>query len=109
MNDTWIAVYVRRFHSHNPSEFGERVEVLVRIPETVVRSLAGQEPEADKLWMRAANVAHLTIGAQVPFSTTVLSQVDSSIPAKLPEKSFRDEDGCEGWVLSTGSAMPDQS
>ena len=49
MNDCWVDVDLRRYHAGKPSEFGERIEVLVRIPEQVAKKLAGpgREPGMD--------------------------------------------------------------
>lgn len=38
--DCWVTVYLRRYDAGNPSEYGERVDVVVRIPEQVAKRLS---------------------------------------------------------------------
>jgi len=105
MNDCWVTVHLRRYDAGKPSEYGERIEVLVRIPEQKAKKLAdpGREPGILNrgVWQRAANVATKTVGIpDPPLAITVTSEVDSEMPPDLPKTpNFQDEDGAEGWVL----------
>ena len=105
MKDCWVTVYLRRYDARNPSEYGERVDVVVRIPEQVAKRLSGpgREPgiEIGEVWRRAANVAMKTFGVpNPPWAISVISQVDSTMPPGLPVASnFQDEDGAEGWIF----------
>jgi hypothetical protein len=105
MKDCWVTVYLRRYNAGNPSEYGERVDVVVRIPEQVAKRLSGpgREPgiEIGEVWRRAANVAMKTFGVpNPPWAISVISQVDSTMPPGLPVASnFQDEDGAEGWIF----------
>jgi hypothetical protein len=70
MNDFYARVELRRYDAGNPSEYGGRVDVIVRIPEQVAKRLSGpgREPGIDigEVWRRAANVAIKTLGAPNP-------------------------------------------
>jgi hypothetical protein len=105
MNDCWVDVDLRRYHAGKPSEFGERIEVLVRIPEQVAKKLAGpgREPamDIDAVWQRASDVATKTVGIpNPPLAIDVRNQNGSTMPPDLPETSnYQDEDGAEGWIL----------
>ena len=84
INDYYAIVYLRRHHAGNPPESGERIEVVVRIPEREAKRLAGagRKPEViiSKVYRRVASVATETVGVpNVPWAITVLSIVDSSM------------------------------
>jgi hypothetical protein len=103
MNDFYTRVELRRYDAGNPSEFGERIEVVVRIPEQVAKALAsGKTPSIliGTVWQRAANVAIKTVGVPIPpIAIDVRSEVDAEMPPELPEASnFQDDDGAEGWI-----------
>jgi hypothetical protein len=105
INDCYVRVYLRRYDASNPSEYGERIDVVVRIPEEVGKILAGpgRKPEVlvGEVWRRAASVAAKTVGVpDFPLAISVIFEVDSIMPPDLPEKSnFKDEDGAEGWIF----------
>jgi hypothetical protein len=66
MNDCWVTAYLRRYDAGKPSEYGKRIEVLVRIPEQTAKKLAdpGREPGILNrgVSQRAANVVTKTVG-----------------------------------------------
>jgi len=104
MNDCWVTVHLRRYDVGKPSEYGEEIEVVVRIPEQHAQILAGpgQQPGilVNEVWQRAANVATKTVGVpNPPLAIEVRRQNDSVMPPDLPITSnFQDEDGAEGWI-----------
>ena len=105
INDYYATVHLRRHHAGKPPESGERIEVVVRIPEQEAKFLtgSGRKPEVIvcKVYRRVRNVATETVGVpNVPWAITVISMVDSSMPHGLPTASnFKDQAGAEGWIM----------
>jgi hypothetical protein len=105
INDYYARVTLQRHHVGNPSESDERIEVVVRIPEQVAKTLAGGgKPQAVifDVGSRVRNVATETVGVPNDSSSViaVVSTVDAVMPSNLPAKSnFKDQDGVEGWIL----------
>lgn len=101
INDYYASVSLRR--NYVGSE-GERIEVVIRIPEEVANNLAGTErPPAltvSEVYRRVMNIAPQTADPAGHGEITVGAAVDSIIPPTLPAaSSFQDQDGAEGWVL----------
>ncbi len=105
VNDYYARVTLQRHHTGNPSESDERIEVVVRIPEQVAKTLAGgRKPEVVifEVGSRVRNVATETVGEPNDSSSViaVVSTLDAVMPPNLPVKSnFKDQDGAEGWIL----------
>jgi hypothetical protein len=98
-------VTLQRHHIGNPPESDERIEVVVRIPEEVAKTLAGGgKPEVVifDVGSRVRNVATETVGVPNDSSLViaVVSTVHAVMPPDLPvESNFKDQDGAEGWIL----------
>jgi hypothetical protein len=107
VNDYYANVYLRQLHVGNTFESDGRIEVIVRIPEQVAKTLAGaaeRQPSViiREVCRRVANVAHKTVPATIASATILLSMVDSVMPPNLPTLSnFKDEGGAEGWISDT--------
>jgi hypothetical protein len=105
IDDYFATVYLRRYQPGGPSESEERIEVVVRIPRKTAKMLAGgsRNPTVDisEIYRRVESVATETVGEPNPhLAITVVSAVDSNMPADLPITSiFKDEDGVEGWIM----------
>jgi hypothetical protein len=105
IKDYYARVTLQRHHIGNPPESDERIEVVVRIPEEVARTLAGGgKPEVVifDVGSRVRNVATETAGVPNDSSlvVAVVSTVDTVMPPSLPtESNFKDQDGAEGWIL----------
>ena len=112
INDFYAIVSLHRYHKDNPSKTGERIEIVVRIPEEAAKILfgSGRRPAmiSHKVYRRAARIARLTVGMpQEPWAIEGISVVESKMPSDLPETSgFQDTDGSEGWVYSVTSGVP---
>jgi hypothetical protein len=106
INDYYATVYLRRFHVASTFDFGDRIKVMVRIPEPVVTRISGTRRKPGTLTReihrRTVNVARKTVPTTIPFATMLLSLVDTVMPPNLPKLSnFKAEDGAEGWILET--------
>jgi hypothetical protein len=105
IKDYYALVTLQRHHIGNPPESDERIEVVVRIPEEVAKTLAGGGKPSVIIFdvgSRVRNVATETAGAPNDSSLViaVVSTVDAVMPPSLPtESNFKDEDGAEGWIL----------
>jgi hypothetical protein len=111
-NDYYATVVLHRYHKETPSKPGERIEILVRIPEEAAKILfgSGRRPAmiSHKIYRRAARIARLTVGMpQAPWAIDGVSVVESTMPSELPESAeFQDTDGSEGWVYSVKAGVP---
>jgi len=105
IDDYYARVTLQRHHIGSPSESDERLEVVVRIPEEVAKTLAGGgKPSVAyfEVGSRVRNVATETVGVRNDSSLViaVVSTVDAVMPPSLPTQSnFKDQDGAEGWIL----------
>ncbi len=112
INDYYATVFLHRYDKDNPSKSGERIEIVVRIPEEAARILFGSRGRpamiSHKVYRRAARIARQTVGMpQGPWAIEGISVVESQMPSDLPERSgFQDTDGSEGWVYSVKSGVP---
>jgi hypothetical protein len=112
INDCYVTVFLYRYHTDNPSKTGERIEIIVRIPEDAAKILFGfgRRPEtiSHKIYRRASRIARQTLGMpQAPWAIEAFSVVESTMPSDLPETSeFQDTDGSEGWIYSVKSGVP---
>ena len=110
--DYYVTVYLHRYHADNPSKAGERIEVVVRIPEETANILFGSGPRSKvishRMHRRACRIARQTVGMpQAPWAIEAISVVESTMPSDLPETSgFQHADGSEGWVHSVKSGVP---
>jgi hypothetical protein len=110
INDYYATVSLHRYHKDNPSKTGERIEIVVRIPEEAAKILFGSGRPAiisHKIYRRAARIARQTVGMPTePWAIEGISVVESKMPSDLPETSgFQDTDGSEGWVYSVTSGV----
>jgi hypothetical protein len=111
-NDYYATVFLHRYNRDNPSKTGERIEIIVRIPEDAAKILfgSGRRPAmiSPKVYRRAARIARLTVGMpQAPWAIEGISVVEAKMPSDLPEASgFQDTDGSEGWIYSVKSGVP---
>ena len=105
IKDYYARVTLQRHHIGNPPESDERIEVVVRIPEEVAKTLAGGGKPSVVIFevgSRVRNVATETAGVPNDPSLViaVVSTLDAAMPPDLPVKSnFKDQDGAEGWIL----------
>ena len=105
IKDYYALVTLQRHHIGNPPESDERIEVVVRIPEEVAKTLAGGRKPSVVIFevgSRVRNVAPETAGVPNDSSLViaVVSTVDAVMPPSLPtESNFKDQDGAEGWIL----------
>jgi hypothetical protein len=105
IKDYYALVILQRHHIGNPPESDERIEVVVRIPEEVAKTLAGGGKPSVVIFdvgSRVRNVATETAGVPNDSSLViaVVSTVDAVMPPSLPtESNFKDQDGAEGWIL----------
>jgi hypothetical protein len=112
INDYYATVFLHRYDRDNPSKAGERMEIVVRIPEEAAKILfgSGRRPAmiSHKICRRAARIARQTVGMpQAPWAIEGISVVESKMPSDLPETSgFQDTDGSEGWIYSVKSGVP---
>jgi hypothetical protein len=112
IDDYYATVVLHRYNKDNPLKTGERIEIVVRIPEEAAKILfgSGRRPGmmSDKMYRRAARIARQTIGMpQAPWAIEGVSVVETKMPSDLPEQSgFRDTDGSEGWIRSVQSGVP---
>ena len=112
INDYYATVFLHRYHMDKPSKPGERIEIVVRIPEEAAKILfgSGRRPAviSYKVSRRAARIARQTVGMpQAPWAIEGISVVESTMPSDLPETSvFQDTDGSEGWIYSVKSGVP---
>jgi hypothetical protein len=112
INDYYATVFLHRYHKDKPSRPGERIEILVRIPEEAAKILfgSGRRPAmiSHKIHRRAARIARQTVGMpQAPWAIEGVSVVEATMPSDLPETSgFQDTDGSEGWIYSVKSGVP---
>jgi hypothetical protein len=112
IDDYYATVFLHRYNKDNPSKTGERIEVIVRIPEEAAKILfgSGRRPAmiSHKIYRRAARIARQTAGMpQAPWAIEGVSVVESTMPSDLPEMSgFQDTDGSEGWIISVKSGVP---
>ena len=104
INDYYARVTLQR-HTGDPSESDERIEVVVRIPEEVGKTLAGGRKPSVVIFevgSRVRNVATETAGVPNDPSLViaVVSTVDAVMPSSFPtESNFKDQDGAEGWIV----------
>jgi hypothetical protein len=111
-NDYYATVFLHRYDKDHPSQPGERIEIVVRIPEEAAKILfgSGRRPAtiSHKIYRRAARIARQTVGMpQAPWAIEGVSVVESKMPSDLPERSgFQDTDGSEGWIYSVKSGVP---
>jgi hypothetical protein len=111
-DDYYATVSLHRFHQDNPSKTGERIEIIIRIPEEAAKILFGsvRRPAmmSYKVYRRAARIARQTVGMpKAPWAIEGVSVVESKMPPDLPETSgFQDTDGSEGWIYSVKSGVP---
>jgi hypothetical protein len=112
IDDYYATVILHRYHKDKPSKPGERIEIVVRIPEEAAKILFGSARRptviSHKAYRRAARIARLTVGMpQAPWAIEGVSVVESKMPSDLPEASgFQDSDGSEGWIYSVKSGVP---
>ena len=112
INDYYVTVFLHRYHKDNPSKAGERIEIVVRIPEEAANILSGSRRRpamiSHKIYRRAARIARQTVGMpQAPWAIEGVSVVESKMPSDLPETpGFQDTDGSEGWIYSVKSGVP---
>jgi hypothetical protein len=112
INDYYVAVFLYRYHTDNPTETGEGIEVIVRIPEEAAKIFSGSGRRSAtisyKICRRAARIARQTVGIpQAPWAIEGISVAESGMPSDLPETSgFQDADGSEGWIYSVKSGVP---
>jgi hypothetical protein len=112
INDYYATVFLHRYDKDNPLKTGERIEVVVRIPEEAAKIVfgSGRRPAmiSYKINRRAARIARQTVGMpQAPWAIEGISVVESKMPSDLPETSgFQDTDGSEGWIRSVKSGVP---
>jgi hypothetical protein len=112
IDDYYATVFLHRYHKDTPSKTGERIEIVVRIPEEAAKILfgSGRRPAmmSHKMYRRAARIARQTVGMpQAPWGIEGVSVVESKMPSDLPETSgFQDTDGSEGWIRSVKSGVP---
>jgi hypothetical protein len=110
--DYYVTVVLHRYHTDNPSKTGERIEVIVRIPEEAANILfgSGARPEmvSPKIYRRASRIARQTVGMpQAPWAIEGISVMESTMPSDFPETSgFQDTDGSEGWIYSVKLGVP---
>jgi len=102
MNDFYARVYLRRYDSGRTPEFGERIKVVVRIPEQVATCWWKKAPSilVDTVRQRVRSTAIKTVGAPIPpLAVGVISEVDATMSPELLETSnFQDDDETEGWI-----------
>ena len=112
INDYYATVFLHRYHKDKPSKPGERIEIVVRIPEEAAKILfgSGRRPAviSHKIYRRAARIARQTVGMpEAPWAIEGISVVESTMPSDLPETSeFQDTDGSEGWIYLVKSGVP---
>lgn len=112
IDDYYATVFLHRYDKDNPLKTGERIEIVVRIPEEAAKILFGSRRRpvmmSHKMYRRAARIARQTVGMpQAPWAIEGVSVVESKMPADLPERSgFQDTDGSEGWICSVKSGVP---
>jgi hypothetical protein len=112
INDYYATVSLHRYHKDNPSKTGERIEIVVRIPEEAAEILFGSRRRpamiSHKVYRRAARIARQTVGMPLePWAIEGISVEESKMPSDLPETpGFQDTDGSEGWVYSVTSGVP---
>ena len=112
INDYYATVFLHRYHKDNLPKLGERIEIVVRIPEEAAKILSGsgRRPTmiSHKIYRRAARIARQTVGMpQAPWAIEGISVVESTMPSELPETSgFQETDGSEGWIYSVKSGVP---
>jgi hypothetical protein len=112
INDYYATVFLHRYHKDYPSKAGERIEIIVRIPEEAAKILfgSGRRPAmiSHKIYRRAARLARQTVGMpEAPWAIEGISVVESKMPSDLPETAgFQDSDGSEGWIYSVTSGVP---
>jgi hypothetical protein len=112
INDYYVTVFLHRYRTDNPSKTGERIDIIVRIPEEAAKILLGsrRRPEmiSHEICRRASRVARQTVGMpQAPWAMEAISVVELAMPSDLPEASrFQDTDGSEGWIYSVKSGVP---
>ena len=96
--DFYARVYLRRYDSGKTPEFGERIKVVVRIPEQVWKK--APSILVDTVRQRVRSTAIKTVGAPIPpLAVGVISEVHATMPPELPEESnFQDDDETEGWI-----------
>jgi len=105
IKDYYARVTLQRHHIGNSPESDERIEVVVRIPEEVAKTLAGGGKPSVVIFevgSRVRNMATETVGVPNDSSLViaVVSTVDAVMPPSLPtESNFTDQDGAEGWIL----------
>jgi hypothetical protein len=110
--DYYATVFLHRYHTDHLSKTGERIEVIVRIPEEAANIFfgSGARPEmlSHKMHRRVCRIARQTVGMpQAPWAIEAMSVVESTMPSDLPEMSgFQDADGSEGWIYSVKSGVP---
>ncbi len=112
INDFYATVHLHRYCEDDPSKPGERIEIIVRIPEEAAKIyfFAGFRPKKipPKIYRRAARIARQTIGMpRAPWAIEGISVVESTMPSDLPEASgYEDTDGSEGWIYLVKSGVP---
>src|ERR1700722_11375512 len=112
INDYYATVLLHRYNKDHPSKSGERIEIVIRIPEEAAKILfgPGRRPAmiSQKIYRRAARIARQTVGMpQAPWAIEGVSVMESKMPSDLPERSeFQDTDGSEGWIYSVQSGIP---
>jgi hypothetical protein len=112
INDYYVIVHLHRYRIDNLSKIGERIEVIVRIPEEAAKILSGSgrlpAMVSSKVCRRASRIARQTVGMpRAPWAIEGISVAESAMPSDLPEVScFQDVDGSEGWVYSVKSGVP---
>ena len=112
IDDYYATVFLHRYNKDHPFKTGERLKVIVRIPEEAAKILfgSGRRPAviSHKICRRAARIARQTVGMpQAPWAIEGISVVESKMPSDLPETSgFQDTDGSEGWIYSVKPGVP---
>jgi hypothetical protein len=88
INDYYVAVFLYRYHTDNPSKTGERIEIIVRIPEEAPKILCGSgrcpEMISHKIYRRASRIARQTVGIpRASWAIEGISAVQSTMPSEL--------------------------
>jgi hypothetical protein len=112
LDSAGVSVHLYRYHIDNLCKTGERIEVIVRIPEEAAKILFGcrRLPEmiSSRVYRRASRIARQTVGMpQAPWAIEAISVTELTMPFDLPETSvFQDSDGSEGWVRWVKTGVP---
>lgn len=107
MNDYYAKVAVRRQCAGNAPGY-EELEVVVRIPQGLAKTLAGRQKPSilvPEILFRVRKIATETAILRKSAVLTVELGIitDATMNPTFPaEATFTDQDGVEGWVLPPG-------